>query len=341
MASPNAGSGASENGLSESELIERFFKRTKSADGLLLGIGDDAALLNIPAGEELAVSVDTIVAGRHFPEDTEPRAIGHRALAVNLSDMAAMGATPKWITLSLTLPEANEAWLSEFAAGLWDLADQFGVQLIGGDTTGGALTIGVQILGLVSSGMALRRDGGKPGDLVVVSGTLGDAAAGLKYVQSGANIEEGSAAMKLVHRFEYPTPRVELGLAARTLASGAMDISDGLAADVPKFARASGVRACIEVGKVPISRELRALCSSEHALDLALGGGDDYELLFSVPPKNFEALGDAARRLNLTLTIIGELREGVGVQWTMNGDDFAPRVKGFDHFDRPSTQITV
>jgi thiamine-monophosphate kinase len=189
--------------------------------------------------------------------------------------------------------------------------------------------------------MALRRDGGKPGDLLVVSGTLGDAAAGLEYVQSRASLEEGSAAMKLVRRFEYPTPRVALGLAARAIASGAMDISDGLAADVPKFARASGVRAGIEAGKVPTSRELQALCNSEHALDLALGGGDDYELLFSVPPQKFEPLAREARRLNLTLTIIGELREGAGVQWTMNGDDFAPRVKGFDHFDRPSTQITV
>src|SRR3984885_11406831 len=240
---------AAEN-LGEFALIQRFFMRHSTASdsgsaapsGVILGIGDDAALLDMPPGTELIVSVDTIVAGRHFPEGADARSIGHRALAVNLSDFAAMGATPAWATLALTMPGADGAWLERFAAGLLDLADANGVALVGGDTTRGPLTISVQLLGHVPRGAALRRSGARAGDLLAVTGTLGDAGAGLEFV--GAVLPETRpAALELIRRFEYPGPRVRFGLAARGIATAAMDLSDGLVGDLPKLAQASGLAA--------------------------------------------------------------------------------------------------
>lgn len=330
--------------LGEFELIRRYFSRSGAAahgSGVLLGIGDDAAVLEIPEGADLVVSVDTIVAGRHFPEGADARSIGHRALAVNLSDMAAMGAAPAWATLALTIPRADSEWLGKFAAGFFNLADAHSVALVGGDTTRGPLTVSVQILGSVPHGSALRRGGGAAGDVLAVSGTLGDAAAGLAFRQAPRSEKLPRGADALMRRFDYPSPRVQLGQAARGIATAAMDLSDGLVGDLPKLAQASGVAAHVRVESLPLSSEMRNSVSLTQARNWALAGGDDYELLFAVPANRFAELQGAAEQLNLTLTRIGELRAGAGVTWSLNGEDFAPSVSGYDHFAQASTQITV
>jgi thiamine-monophosphate kinase len=320
--------------LGEFELIRRFFVRSDSAagSGVLLGIGDDAALLNLPQGTDLVASVDTIVAGRHFPPMSDARSIGHRALAVNLSDMAAMGATPAWATLALTMPSADFDWLEKFAAGFFELAAAHAVALVGGDTTRGPLTVSVQILGSVPHGCALRRCSAEAGNILAVSGTLGDAAAGLAFLQAPPAAARPPEAEQLVQRFNYPTPRVRLGLAARGIASAAMDLSDGLIGDLPKLAQASGLAAHVCVEALPLSAALRKSAALGQARDWALAGGDDYELLFAVPPSRFPELQGAADQLNLTLTPIGELHAGAGVTWSLNGEDFVPGVSGYDHF---------
>src|SRR5580693_5270522 len=256
--------------MDEFELIGRYFSRLGAArSDVVLGIGDDAALLHVPDGVELAAAVDTIVAGRHFPADSDARSVGHRALAVNLSDLAAMGATPAWATLALTLPAADPLWLERFAAGFSELAAAHAVALVGGDTTAGPLTVSVQIMGHVPRGSALRRSGARAGDLLAVSGTLGDAGAGLALAT-----QDLTSARELRERFEYPAPRVEFGLAARGVATAAMDLSDGLAGDLPKLAAAGGLGAHVDVERLPLSHALAAVAGPQRARDFALGGGD-------------------------------------------------------------------
>ena len=340
--------GSAPSGLGEFELIRRFFTRgdTTRESGVILGVGDDAALLRLPEGADLVAAVDTIVAGRHFLDDSSARSIGHRALAVNLSDIAAMGATPLWATLALTLPGVDPAWLEQFAAGFHELAQAHGVTLVGGDTTRGPLTVSVQILGHVPHGTALRRSGAQAGDVLAVSGTLGDAAAGLRLLEARQRRGEQPAsatreAGELIHRFDFPEPRVALGLRARGIATAAMDLSDGLIGDLPKLAQASNLAAQVNLELLPLSSAMSAMLDSGAALDLALAGGDDYELLLAVPPKRFAALKAAADGLNLMLTAIGELRVGAGVTWSLKGKDFVPKASGYDHFAQASTQITV
>jgi thiamine-monophosphate kinase len=330
--------------LGEFDLINRFFMqrqaRRNAARGVILGIGDDAALLDLPKGMDLVAAVDTIVAGRHFLAGSDARSVGHRALAVNLSDMAAMGATPAWATLALTLPSADADWLQRFSAGLLDLADANEVALVGGDTTCGPLTVSVQILGYVPHGTALRRGGARAGDLLAVSGTLGDAGAGLAFAAAPPRMNSPEVEA-LIRRFDYPTPRVQLGISARGIATAAMDLSDGLAGDLPKLALASGLGAHVAVERLPLSAAMRVVAGADQARDWALTAGDDYELLFAVPPVRYAELQAAAKRLNLTLTEIGELRTGAGVTWSLNGEHFEPRAAGYDHFAQASTQITV
>jgi thiamine-monophosphate kinase len=316
----------------EFELIDRYFARPPGRPDVLLGIGDDAALLRPPPDTDLVAAVDTLVEGRHFPAGSNPHSIGHRALAVNLSDIAAMGATPAWATLALTLPRADPAWLDGFSAGLRALADAHGVALVGGDTTAGPLTISVQILGFVARDAVLRRGGATAGDLLAVTGTLGDAGAGLALLQGRLAAADRAVAQALIRRFEYPAPRVSFGAQARAVASAAMDLSDGLVGDLPKLAGASGLAAHVEVGRLPLSSALARLLPDAAARELALAAGDDYELLVAVPPSRFDQLAAAARRLNLTLTAIGELRPGNGVTWTEDGRPFSPAARGYDHF---------
>lgn len=326
--------------LGEFDLIDRFFSRPAGAgparSDVIVGVGDDAAVLRVPEGTDLVVAVDTVVAGRHFPPESDARSIGHRALAVNLSDMAAMGATPAWATLALTLPSADAGWLARFSDGLMTLARAHEVALVGGDTTAGPLTVSIQIMGFVARGTALRRGGAQPGDVLAVTGTLGDAGAGLALVTGGLTVPHRdagrAAAAELVERFEYAAPRVRFGAAARGIASAAMDLSDGLAGDLPKLAQASGLAAHVDVGRLPLSAALRALVPVARAREWALAAGDDYELLLAVSPARFEDLSEAARGLNLTLTAIGELRPGSGVTWSLDGGAFAAPARGFDHF---------
>jgi thiamine-monophosphate kinase len=322
--------------LGEFELIDRYFSKVPSGasrrSDVILGIGDDAALLRMPAGTELVAAVDTLVAGRHFPVDRNAHSIGHCALAVNLSDMAAMGATPAWATLSLTMPSADATWLDGFSAGLMSLADAHGVALVGGDTTAGPLTISIQILGHVATGTALRRSGARAGDLLAVTGTLGDAGAGLALATARLAAQDRMVADELIERFEYPTPRVAFGALARGIASAAMDLSDGLVGDLPKLAMASGLAAHVDVERLPLSPAMRSLVSGDQARVWALSAGDDYELLVAVPPQRFDELAAAAHQLNLRFTAIGELRPGNEITWTLDGGLFTAPAHGYDHF---------
>jgi thiamine-monophosphate kinase len=243
-----------------------------------------------------------------------------------------MGATPAWATLALTVPSADPAWLERFSAGFLDLADADGVALVGGDTTRGPLSVTVQILGHVPRGTALRRSGARAGDLLAVTGTLGDAGAGLHFVTTPPAAETRLAALELIRRFDYPVARVRFGLAARGIATAAMDLSDGLVGDLPRLAQASGLAAHVAVERLPLSPAMRAAVPGPEARDWALAAGDDYELLLAVPASRYVELKAAADQLNLRLTTIGELRAGDGVTWSLNGSEFVPGVRGWDHF---------
>lgn len=314
----------------EFELIERYFTgRGALRDDVVLGVGDDGAVLDVPAGQQLVAVADTIVDGVHFPSDSDPADIGHRALAVNLSDLAAMGATPAWATVCLTIPTGDEAWCEAFAAGLDALARSHGVAVVGGDTTRGALAVSVQLIGLVPAGRALTRRGARPGDLVYVTGWPGDAAAGLALLQ-GRLTGQGADRSWLVRRFRRPEPRVDFGIRLRGLASACIDVSDGLAVDLGRLAAASGVAALLRADSLPLSRALFALAGETGARDFALGGGDDYELLFTVP---LDRRGELATLQGLgapALHCIGEITRGHGLKVRAGGVDLS--VTGYDHF---------
>lgn len=320
--------------LGEFQLIERFFARSLvDRDDVVLGVGDDAALVKVPAGMELVVAADTIVSGVHFPHDLAPELIGYRALAVNLSDMAAMGAEPAWFTLSLTLPAAEEQWLEKFSGGLLELARAHRTALIGGDTTSGPLSIAVQILGLAPAGTAIRRSGAHEGDIVCLSGTVGDAAAGLRLLKetSRSSAEDRSY---LIKRFVCPTPRVELGKLLRGKASAAMDVSDGLYADLGKLVAASGVGARLDIDAVPLSAALSRCFDVETAREWALAGGDDYELCFTVPPQRMDEIRQVAGQLGLVIHSIGRVEATPGVRCYDAGRPVELQLKGYDHFGR-------
>ncbi|VAW78114.1 Thiamine-monophosphate kinase, partial [hydrothermal vent metagenome] len=270
---------------SEFDIIERYFQRSQPMrDDVLLGIGDDAALLRVPAGKQLVVAVDTLVAGRHFPKQTSAADIGHKALAVNLSDLAAMGATPAWATLALTLPTADTAWLQAFSSGFFQLADEYAITLIGGDTTRGPLSITVQVHGFVEPGRALQRSTARPGDAVYVSGTLGEAACALQKILADEMPEAA-----LLQRLNRPQPRVALGQSLAGLASAAIDISDGLLADLGRLLTASSCGATLWPDRLPCSSALQHLPAGQ-ARDCQFNGGDDYELCFTLPEDKRKAL---------------------------------------------------
>jgi thiamine-monophosphate kinase len=324
--------------LGEFELIERYFRAPAEAlrlqrGDVVLGIGDDAALLQVPAGLQLVAALDTLVEGRHFPAGTSPESLGHRALAVNLSDLAAMGAQPAWFLLSLTMPHARADFLEGMARGLLKLAEEHQVALVGGDTTSGPLSVSVQALGLVSPGAALQRNTARPGDFLFVSGTPGDAAAGLALEMGTAAGSQLAAGQQqwLRQRFLFPTPRVALGLALRDLASACIDVSDGLAADAGKLAQASGCGARIEVERLPVSAELKALLG-EAAVRTALTGGDDYELCFTVPPARVEEIPLRLANVKCAVTCIGVLEESAGMRAFERGVPSGFELGGFEHF---------
>jgi thiamine-monophosphate kinase len=311
--------------LGEFQLIDRFFRGCGAdRDDVRLGVGDDGALLRTPPGDDLIAVSDTLVEGVHFPHGSDPRSIGHRALAVNLSDIAAMGGVPRWALLSLTLPSVDPAWLAAFAAGFGDLANEHGVALVGGDTTRGPLTLGVQVLGGVAAGRGLRRSGARPGDALFVSGRPGEAAAGLASIMARGLADLPAAERRVLEaRFLFPQPRVALGQALLPLASACIDISDGLVGDLAKLAAASGCAALLEVDALPRLAALDAVASQPYALH----GGDDYELLFTVP----QARAAAVMALP-DVTRIGEMRAGSGVTLLEGGRTRAAAHAGFDHF---------
>jgi thiamine-monophosphate kinase len=318
--------------LGEFDLIARYFTPGAYAPDVLLGVGDDAAVLEVPAGYRLVAAVDTIIAGIHFPIDTTAANIAYRALAVNLSDLAAMGAQPRWFTLSLCMPDANEAWIAEFARSLQELAAHYRVQLVGGDTVKGPLNISVQILGLVEADGWLTRRGAQAGDVVVVSGVPGEAAGGLQLLQSATTSVSALHQQALLERFYRPTPRVELGRKIRSLASAAMDISDGLLTDLRKLCHASSCGALLNLESLPASPALLATFGAAQAEQFALQGGDDYELLFTVAPQRWVQVQAAAADLAIICTPIGRMVAGQQIQCFRQGIPVVVQDNGYDHF---------
>lgn len=324
--------------MDEFELIERYFRRPAIGLGRLrgdvvLGIGDDAALLVPAPGQQLVAALDTLVEGRHFPPGSSPRSIGHRALAVNLSDLAAMGAEPAWYLMALTMPAAVDSFLDGFAGGMLDLATTHGMALVGGDTTAGPLAVTVQASGFVPAGMALRRTGGAPGDLLYVSGSPGDAAAGLRLAMGNDSSQlDATQHQWLRDRFHFPVPRIALGRLLRGMASACIDVSDGLAADAGKLAAASGCGVRIELDRLPLSAALRAFTGEAGARQLALTGGDDYELCFTIAPGKASMLDARAVEAACGITCIGRLVAGSGVQVVSQGHPVSVNTTGYDHF---------
>ena len=320
--------------MSEFNLIQQYFTRpTPHAD---LGVGDDAALVRVSGGNQLVISTDMSVAGTHFLHDCAPYNIGWKALAVNVSDMAAMGAQPKWATLAIALPEVNEPWLAEFSRGFFACADAFNIDLIGGDTTRGPLNICVQILGEVPTGKALRRDGAKLNDDIWVSGSLGMAAYALTILQSeGSGFEHiGHAELENLRGFlEKPQPRVVLGLALRDIATSCIDISDGLLADLGHILQQSQVGAIIHWPKIPRVR-LTAGGHEKEIRQKALTGGDDYELCFTAPSNARDAIVAIGQQLNLRLSHIGVITALPElIIYDANNTIITMNKKGFDHFE--------
>lgn len=317
----------------EFDLINRYFKSQpvvrRDVD---LGIGDDAAVITVPENCQLVVTTDSLVAGSHFLHDADPVLVAHKALAANLSDLAAMGAMPAWCSLALTLPEVNESWLEAFCEGFYKLAEYYQVQLVGGDTTKGPLSLTITLQGFVPVGKALRRDGAKAGDWIYVTGNLGDSAAGLEVILRD-NQPQNDVENTLLHRHYYAEPRVLAGQALRDIASSALDISDGLVADIKHILNASNVSAVLNADAIPVSDELVAHCGSrEAAAKMALCSGEEYELCFTVPESHRGALDAAFLHANTQVTCIGQIRHGSGltVQWDGHPVDWT--LAGWDHF---------
>ena len=298
----------------------------------MLGVGDDAALLRARSGMELAVSTDMLVAGTHFFADADPRRLGHKALAVNLSDMAAMGAMPRWALLSIALPEIDASWLRNFSAGLFALARAHDVDVVGGDTTRGPLNVCVTVIGETRRGTALRRDGARPGDDIWVSGCLGDAALALAHRKRRLTMTRAEAA-RCTRALDLPQPRVALGLALAGIAHSAIDISDGLLADLGHICERSRLAAEVHVHAIPRSPTLDRLAATPVGRQALLAGGDDYELCFTAAPRARRWVLETAQRLRLRLARIGSMRRGRGVRLlAADGGRVALRKSGFDHF---------
>ena len=348
----------------EDRLIAGLFARHGAGGkSVLTGPGDDAAVVRCPPGEELLITTDALNEGVHFPAGTSAHAIGYRALAVSLSDLAAMGARPLWAVVALSVPAAEEGWLREFADGLYALADKHGVRIIGGDFVRGPINVTVTAHGTARAEAVLRREGAQAGDGIWVSGSLGDAAAGLQLLQSekvrlqawkegtrqvlieppedrmpslpagrrSRGLQSGKETQDaLVERFCYPRPRLNLGRRLASVASACMDLSDGLSQDLPRLLRSSGLAARVEVERLPLSAELVACAGRERARQLAWSGGDDYELCLAVSPENEDRL--ASMPAQPPVTRIGELHRGHGLEITLDGEPWQAASAGFTHF---------
>jgi thiamine-monophosphate kinase len=323
--------------VDEFEIIRRYFVRPTDDASVLLGINDDGAILSPAAGRELVCVVDTIIEGVHYPAGFAAGDVGYRAVAVNLSDIAAMGGRPRWMTLALTLSESlmlsknNEQWLGEFAKGLFEAAAAYRAALVGGDTTRGQQTvISVQLIGDVARGAYLTRAGANPGDGIYVTGTPGDAAGGLALLRNGH--DDSPDARYLVQRFARPSARVEFGEAIAGIASAAIDLSDGLFGDTRKLLAASGTGCELNLDRLPLSPELCRVAGDERALLLALGGGDDYELCFTAGPEQDDRIQAIGRKLGLSATRIGTVTAGQDFVCLRDGQVFDYRNDGYRHF---------
>ena len=304
--------------MAEFSIIDTYFNR-QNFSAVDLGVGDDSALLTPPPNHQLVICTDTLIAGRHFPLDTAAHAIGWKSVAVNLSDIAAMGAQPHSILLALSLPQIDHDWLKGFSQGLYDCCDQFGVSLIGGDTTQSPhLTITVTALGWIETGQAITRAGAQVDDLIVVTGSVGDAAFALQHPKHA-----------LQKRLDYPTPRCEIGVMLKRLASSMIDISDGLAQDLGHILKASQVGAKIELSQLPIKQDLSQLPEHEQ-WQYALAGGDDYELCFTITRQNYQKL--LQLQPNVITTIIGQITQENGLTFEKDGLDHSLQFHGYQHF---------
>lgn len=317
---------------SEFEIIRQYFTPQEYRADVVLGIGDDAAILNVPEGHQLVQSVDTLVAGVHFPIETSPQDIAHKALAVNLSDMAAMGAEPTWFTLAITLPLDDEEWLKSFSESLSSLASKFNVQLVGGDTTQGPLSISITVNGIVPTGKALTRKNAHVSDKIYVSGTLGDAALALAAWQGQCLLRKDSASF-LNKKLNQPMPQVELGLLLRNYANACIDVSDGLVADLEHITEQSNLGAKIKFENIPLSKEFTSNLTDEGLIiPLVLSGGDDYELCFTIPTEKQSEFEKVILENKLSVTCIGEIESEKGVRCTFNDEYIDIQDAGYNHF---------
>lgn len=322
--------------MDEFTLIDRYFARHgRRRPDVVLGVGDDAAVCRLPEGASLVVTTDMLVEGVHFPPATEAAAVGHKALAVNLSDLAAMGADPAWFTLALSLPQPDETWLDAFTGGLFALADRSNCELVGGDTVRGPRTVAIQALGTVPEGQALRRSGAAAGDRIYVTGTLGDAALGLAAVKG--SFDPGAEHAKFFQsRLDRPEPRLEEGRALRGIASAAIDISDGLIADLGHILSASGVGARLQLDRIPLSPAYDAVRPST-GWDAALSGGDDYELCFTVSAARVPHLERIVSDWSCGARYIGEIVAQPGLRIDdADGREYRPQHSGHKHFHERS-----
>jgi thiamine-monophosphate kinase len=325
--------------VNEFSLIERYFDVQTPPASVVLGIGDDTAILESPSAQHLLVTTDTLVSGVHFPAETDPAAIGHKALAVNLSDIAAMGGAPAWFTLALTIPDTDESWLKAFSASLHELARRFDVSLIGGDTTRGPLSITVTMIGTVTEGKAITRGNAKPGDAVFVTGSLGDAALALHCLPNDVEIDAAIMA-RLREALDKPVPRIDEGLILRNHASAMIDISDGLAADLGHILSASSVAAELLAQQLPLSQDMldaanQAKITAGRLIQFALTGGDDYELCAAVPEAQLSALQESWSLSLAPLTRIGTITTGTGLKlYEADGQSgISVATGGYTHFD--------
>jgi len=316
--------------VDEFEIIRRYFERESSSEDIRVGIGDDGAVLIPSQDRDLISVVDTLVSGIHFPQTLAATDVGYRAVVVNLSDVAAMGARPRWMTLALTLADVEPEWLDGFAQGLFAAADEHALVLVGGDTTRGTQTvISVQIIADVEPGKAMTRAGAEEGDAIYVTGTVGDAAAGLSILQSG--LPNSDDVDYLIGRFARPVARIAVGAAISHFAHAAIDLSDGLYSDLEKLLTASGVAGSLELTDIPLSSHITNLMDEEDALRFALSGGDDYELCFTAGTAG-KQIRDVTESAGVAITRIGQVVPGSGLQCLRNGNEYDYQDAGYRHF---------